>query len=201
MDSSGSADRSLIAERRRLHREDGGEILALQSLGEEVEGVPSCRSPPFPTALGRAGHAVHEDAPGADRRRLFEEQAVCLLQLLGEHLAGREDDLELARALERRQIPPELRRVADDLVGRHLEQDDDAGLVELSGAAIDELDAQRRLARADRAFEQNEIAARNAACQDGIQPADTCLDQIAVCHHHPFLCSQLIPPGSVRVGM
>ena len=79
--------------------------------------------------------------------------------------------LSLLLALQRRQVPPEPRRVAHELVGRDLEQHDDAGLVELAGAAIDELGAQRRLAGADRAFQQNDVAARNPAREDGIEPA------------------------------
>ena len=189
----------LIGERRRLHRENGGEILALQPFGEEVEGVPGLHTRDAPGDTGHARHTVHEDASGTDVRRFFEQQAVRLLQFLGEHLPGREDDFEFARALECRKIPSQLRRIADDFVRRHLEQDDDARLVELRGATIDELDPQRRLARADRALEENEIAARNSACQDGIQPGDTCLDQIAFCHHRSFLSSQLIPPSRVRV--
>src|SRR5688500_17882801 len=110
-----------------------------------MKRVPSVGPPAVPGDPAYARHAVHKNAAGAYLRCLFEEHAVCLLKLLGEHLARREDDLELARALERQEIPSQLRRVTDDLVGRHLEQDDDAGLVELRGTLIDELDAQRGL--------------------------------------------------------
>ena len=192
----------LIAERRRVQREDRGEILALQPLGEDVKGIPNLHRPAVPNDTDHARHAVHEDASGAYLRRLFEEQTICPLQLLREHLAGREDDFEFVSVLERREIPPQTRRIADELIGRHLEQDDDAGLVELTGATIDELDAQRRLARPDRAFEKNEVAARNSVCQDGIQPANTCLDQIAV-RHHRFPLPLLIPPrapGHLRLA-
>lgn len=64
--------------------------------------------------------------------------------------------------LEGDEIPPESRRVAHKLIGRNLEKDDDAGFVEETGAAIDELGAQRRLPGADPAFQENDIAARNS---------------------------------------
>ena len=124
-----------------------------------MKGVANLRTA---DGAGGAGHAVHVDAAGANLRRLLEEQTVGLLQLLPEHLACREDDFEFALALERREIPPEARRIAHESVGRDFEQHDDAGFAQHAGAPIDDLDAHRRLAGANPAFQKNDIAPRNA---------------------------------------
>ena len=154
----GQRDPTVPVDRTRFDREDGREVLALQPFDEDVKGVAKLRTA---DGAGGAGHAVHVDAAGADLRSLLEEQTVGLLQLLPEHLACREDDFEFALALERREIPPKARRIAHESVGRDFEQDDDAGFSEHAGAAIDELDAHRRLAGADPAFQKNDIAPRN----------------------------------------
>jgi hypothetical protein len=144
--------------RRRFDREGGREVLALQPCDEHVKGVAKLRT----AECGRsAGDAIHVDAPRTDLRSLLEEQTVGLLQLLAEHLACREDDFQFVLTLERREIPSKARRIAHKSVWRDFEQDDDAGFSEHAGAAIDELDAQRRLAGADPAFQKNDIAPRN----------------------------------------
>ena len=139
---------------------------------EDVSGRPARR------ARSR-DDSVDEHPPRADRRRLLEEEAVRLLHLLLEDLARGEDDLQPVLALELRQVPAESRRVARQLVGRHLEQDDEAGLVELAGATIDELHAQSRLPGADAAFDQDDVAARDAAIEDAVEPGDPGLNQTA----------------------
>ena len=73
--------------------------------------------------------------------------------------------------LQRRNVPPEPRRIAHEFVRRNLEQHDNARLVEQGGAAIDELDAERRLPAPDRAFQERDVAARDPLRQDGIEPA------------------------------
>ena len=106
-----------------------------------------------------------------------------LLQLLPEHFARRVEDLELLAALEVPQIPAEDRGIANQLVRRHFEHHDDAWLAELPGAAVDELGAQRRLARAYCPFEQDDVAARDAAGQDGVEPADAGLRALGFGDH------------------
>jgi hypothetical protein len=140
-------------------------------------------------AAGGAGstrHAVDVDAAGANLCRRLEEQAVGLLEFLPEHLACREDDSQLALRFERAKIPPETRRILNQPVGRDFEQDDEAGFAELGGAPINELDAHRRLAGANTAFEQNDIAPRNPRSEDDIETADSCLDEVELSHVSPI---------------
>ena len=188
----GQRDLTVPVDRTRFDREHGGEVLPLQRFGEDVKGVATLHTA---GGAGGARHAVHVDAAGADLRRRLEEQTVGLLQLLPEYLACREDDFELALRLERAEIPPETRRIANEPVGGDFEQDDDAGFVELGGAAIDELDAHRRLAGADAAFQENDIAPRNPRCEDDIEPADSCLDEIEFSHLPADL--EVVPPDHV----
>ena len=185
IDSSGSVSPPVEVDRVGFDREDRREGLALQSFDETVKRV--AKPHPAERAAG-AAHAVHVDAAGAHPRSLVEEQAVGLLHLLPEHLAGGVNDLELALALERREIPPEARRVAHEPVGRDFEQDDEARLSEHGGAAIDELDPHRRLAGADPAFQKGDIAPRDTRCEDDVEPADACFDEIDFSHpcSHPI---------------
>src|SRR6185369_17258787 len=125
---------------------------------------------------------VDEDPARADRRRLVEEEAVRLLDLLLEHLARREDDLEPALALELGQIPAEQRRIANELVGRHLEEHDEAGLAELGGAPVDELHPQGRLPRPGPALHQDDAATQESAGQDVVQPRDASRDEVSLNH-------------------
>ena len=73
-----------------------------------------------------------------------------MLDFLLEHLARREDDLQPPVTLEFAQVPAEERRVANELVRRHFEQDDHSRLAELAGAAIHELDPEGRFSRPGR---------------------------------------------------
>jgi hypothetical protein len=57
--------------------------------------------------------------------------------------------------------------------GRHLEQDDNARFAELRDPPVNELDPHGRLAAADRAFEQDDVAARNSSGQNIVEPNDT----------------------------
>ena len=57
-------------------------------------------------------------------------------------------------------------------------KDDDARLVELAGAVIDEFDTHRGLAGTDGTFDENHVAPGNAASQDGIEPGYSSLDRI-----------------------
>jgi len=103
--------------------------------------------------VGEPDEAVDEDSPRTNLGGLRKERAVGLLQLLLKDLPCREDDLQSPLTLELAQVPPEERRVANELVRSHFEQDDHARLVELAGAAIHELDPERRLPRPRRSRE------------------------------------------------
>ena len=170
-----------------FHPDHRGEPLALESLREEVERlgrVPSCVAVP----RGPPHEAVDEDAACSDRRGLVEEEAIGLLDLLLEHLARREDDLEPALALELGQVPAEQRRIADELVGGNFEEHDEPGLVELGGAPVDELHSQGRLSRPGGALDQHDATAQKAAGHDVIQPRDAGL------HEVPFRHGQRLRP-------
>src|SRR6266566_99306 len=51
-------------------------------------------------------------------------------------------------------------------------------LVELAGAAIHELDPERRLPRPRRSRDQDDVPPRNAAEQNVVEPLDSCLHQV-----------------------
>jgi len=121
----------------------------VQPLGEEMERL--ARIPAI--GVGELDEAVDEDSPRTNLGGLRKERAVGLLQLLLKDLPCREDDLQSPLTLELAQVPPEERRVANELVRSHFEQDDHARLVELAGAAIHELDPERRLPRPRRSRE------------------------------------------------
>ena len=161
-----------MVQRRRLEGQDRGQVLALQTLDQDMKRLAG-----IVRGTGRKqGRAVDEDATGADLVRLGHEKAVRLLQLLLEDLARGVNDLQLLVALQRRQVPAETGGVARQLVGRHLEHHDDAGLAELLDAAIDEFRAHRSLAGADLAFDQDNIPKRNSARKNRVEPADAGLD-------------------------
>ena len=84
----------------------------------------------------------------------------------------RVDDLRLAGLLERVEVPPEARGVAQELVGCEFERNDEARLVEVDSAAIDKLEAERRLAGSRRAFDEHDVAARHTAEEDLVEPGD-----------------------------
>lgn len=171
-----------VVQRHRFEGQDRGQVLALQALHQDVEGL--ARIAAFGAERQQAGGAVDEDAARADLARLLEQQAVGLLQLLAKHVARGIDDLQLVAALEPRQVEAQPRRVARQLVGRDLEHHDHAGLVELRDAAVHEFHAHRRLAGADGALEQDHVAARDAAGQDGIEAGDAGPDALGFgqCH-------------------
>ena len=155
--------------------------LALEPFREEVKRlgrIPSGVAVPH----GSPHETVDEDPARADRRGLVEEKAVGLLDLLLEHLTRREDDLEPPLPLELGQVPAEQRRVADELVGRHLEEHDEAGLAELGGAPVDELHPQGRLPRPGPALHQDDAATQETAGQDVVQPCDAGRDEIPLRH-------------------
>jgi hypothetical protein len=168
-------------QRGRLEREHRRQVLALQPLDEDVKGLARVLTAAV-LAAGQGGAAVHEDAAGAERGRFFEQQAVGLLQFLAEDLTRREDDAELAFALERRQVPAEAPRIPHQFVGRDFEDDDDARLAELARAAVDELDAERGLAGADGALGEDDVAARDAVAKDGVEPEDAGADRFGTIH-------------------
>src|SRR3989442_15200661 len=74
----------------------------------------------------------------------------------------REYDLQSPLTLELTQIPPEERRVANELVQSHFEQDDHPRLVELAGGAIQQLDPARRLPRPRRSRGHDDVPPRHA---------------------------------------
>src|SRR5215831_15546424 len=132
----------------------------------------------------RRSKAVDEEAPGADLARVPEEQTVRLLKLLLEaSTCG--DDPDPAAPLELGQIPPEQGRLAHDAVGRHLEQDDEAGLVVIVRTPVDELDAECRLARPGGAFDEDQVPAWNPARQDRIEALDPGSGQVEIRHWLP----------------
>jgi hypothetical protein len=167
----------LPVHRRGLDRQQGREPLALQPLGEHVE----CRAR-VAGAVGaeEPGHAVDEDTPRADGRGFLQQDAVGLLQLLPQDVAGGEHDLEPALLLQPAKVPAQPLGIAHELVRGDLEHDDDPGLAELARASVHELDAHRRLAGADRALQQYDVAPRDAAGQDVIQPGDAGPDRVEI---------------------
>src|SRR5208282_2692932 len=118
----------------------------------------------------------------ANPRRGFQEQAVRRTQLLVEHLRTREDDFQLVLLLELVQIPAEAQGIPDELPRGRLKDHDDAGLVVLGNAPVDELHAQQGLARAGRAFDQDQVALENPAQEDLVQAVNARLDQSALSH-------------------
>src|SRR5260370_2148668 len=116
----------------------------------------------------------------ADPRRGFKEQAVRRTQLLVEHLRTREDDFQLVLLLQLVQIPAEARGIPDELPWGRLKDYDDAGLVVLGNAPVDELHAQQGLARAGRAFDQDQVALENPVQEDLVQAINARLDPIAL---------------------
>src|SRR2546428_3428720 len=103
--------------------------------GREGEGV--ARVPAI--GLGERDETVDEEPPRAKLCGLRKEHAVGLQKLLLKDLPRREYDLQSPVTLEFAQVPPEERRVANELIGRHFEQDDHSRLVELAGPPVDEL--------------------------------------------------------------
>jgi hypothetical protein len=136
--------------------------------------------------VSQARDSVDEDARRPDGGGLLEEKAVRLLHFLPEDVARREHDLQSPASLELMQVPAQAGRVARELVGRNLEQNDHPGLIELAGAAIDHFDAKRGLAGSDGAFQQDDVAAWNAASQDGIQSGDSGPNQVGSLHRNSW---------------
>src|SRR5207244_4706368 len=115
--------------KRSLQREKRGQICTVRPLGEEMERV--ARVPAG--GLGEPDEAVDEESPRADLCGLRQERAIGLLQLLVEELPRGEDQLQSPVPFQLAQVPSEERRVANELVRGHLEQDDHPRLVELAG--------------------------------------------------------------------
>jgi len=67
-------------------------------------------------AADQPRHAINENAPSADSCRLFEQHAVCLLQLLSQHVAAREHNSQAAVFFQRAEIPAKAQGIPDDLV-------------------------------------------------------------------------------------
>ena len=171
-------------QRDRLEGHDGGQVLALQALDQDLESLARI----LPGALRQqAGDAVDEDPLGADLVCFVDEEAVGLPQFLPEDFARRENDLELLAAFQLCQVPAETGGVAHQLVGRYLEHHDDAGFAELLGAAVHELHPHRGLAGADLSLDQGDIAARNSAGKNPVEPADAGSDTLGFGHGHPYL--------------
>src|SRR5437899_8026060 len=130
----------------------------MQPLREEMERLARLTA----MVLGEPDEPSVDDPPRANLGGLGKEHAVGLQQLLLKDLSRREDHLQSPVTLELSQVPPEERRVADELVRGHFEQDDHARLVELAGATIHELDPERRLPRPGRSDATNDDPPRNA---------------------------------------
>ena len=161
----------------RIEGQHRRQAFALQALDQDVKRLTGI--------LHRIGGeqgagAVDENPPGADLVRFLQEQAVRLLHFLPEDIARGIDDFQFLAFFQGRKIPAEPGRVARQLVGRDFEHHDDAGLAELRDAAIDEFHADRRFSGADRAFDQDDVPARNAAGQDLVKPADAGFDALGI---------------------
>src|SRR5262245_47470122 len=165
--------------RHGFEAQHGRQVLALQSFRKDVEGLPG-----FHAVGGYAlvADAVNKDPPCPDLRRFVQQEAVRMLKLLVEDLTRGEDYLQPVSLLELRKVPAEHGRVSDDFVGGYLEQHDQTWLVELGGAAVNELEAQRCLARSDGSLRENDIAAGNATAQDRIEAENAGSDEVPLRH-------------------
>src|SRR5206468_9077313 len=128
-------------ETRRFNGQHRGDILTMQSLHKHVKHFT--RAPVVAVVarltIRRQGwQGVDEHPPGTDLRGFGQQEAIRLLEFLLQHRARGEDDLDLALSFELRKVPPKLRGVADDFVWGHLEEDDQARLLEFGDSAIDE---------------------------------------------------------------
>ena len=173
-DDRGGEEDSRSGEHRR-------QVLAVQPLHERMKHFTRATVVAvvaIQTVDRKRRQRIDEHSPRADARRFGEQQAVGLLKLLLQHRPRRENDLDLALTFEVRQVPPELRSVADHLDRRNLEQHDEARLAELGGAPVDELDPQRRLATAGPSFDDDHVAAWNPATENRIESDDAGLDRI-----------------------
>ena len=154
----------------------------MQPLGKEMEGV--ARVPAI--GLGERDETVDEEPPRAKLCGLRKEHAVGLQKLLLKDLPRREYDLQSPVTLEFAQVPPEERRVANELIGRHFEQDDHSRLVELAGAAIHELDPECRFSRPGRSRDQDGVPPREAAEKNLVEPVDSCFHHVCFRHKAPL---------------
>src|SRR5690348_3373087 len=89
---------------RCFDREHGGEVLALQSLGEHMKRR-TCFSRTISTH--QPGNAIHKDTPRADLGGFREEHAVGLLQLLPQYVPRGKHDLNEVLPYELVEIPTE----------------------------------------------------------------------------------------------
>src|SRR5207248_698809 len=80
------------------------------------------------------------------------------------------------------QIPAETHGISAELPRGSLKDHDDAGLVVLGNAPVDEFHAQQGLAHSDRAFDKDQVALENPAQEDLVQAVNSRLDQIALSH-------------------
>ena len=85
------------------------------------------------------------------------------------HFRAGHDHAQLVSLFQRAKIPAEVGRIVVVLLGKFFKRQNDAGLIELRNAAINELHAQRALAGAGRAFHQISGLAQKAAAQHLIQ--------------------------------
>lgn len=118
---------------------------------------------------------VNENARRADLIDHRLNPAVNLFQLgLADFGAGH-DHTELIRFFQRTQIPAKAFGVVVILLRKLLKGQDQAGLLVEYDAVIDELHAQRALARAGRAFDEIGRLRDEAAIQHFIETGDACL--------------------------
>ena len=158
--------------RRRVEREDSGEVLAVESLDERLEHITRMRVA-IPVAVqGHAGEAIDEDAPSPNLYRLGQQETVLLLNLLPEHRPGRRDNPEAPRLFERAEIPAECRRIGYDPLGRDLERHDQSGLTVVVGTSVHELRAQGALAGSRTSGHDGDVAAGKPAEENGVQSRD-----------------------------
>src|SRR5206468_11267161 len=104
---------------------------------------------------------------------LRKGNAVGLQKLMLKNLPRREHGLQSPVTLEFAQVPADERRVANELIGRHVEQDDHSRLVELAGAAIHELDPECRFSRPGRSRHQDGVPPRDTAEKNLVEPVDS----------------------------
>jgi len=164
----------------RQHRLD---LLALETLDQEMQTV--AKRP-----------AIEELAKKLERRETIEEQpfrfgladfreqqTVMRLELLEQDQRGGVNHPQFTRRFLLAEIPAESRGVAQQFFRRKLERNDQARLMVLHDAAVDELQTKRGLARAGGAFHQHDVALLESSEKDLIETVDAGLYQLSGLGH------------------
>ena len=153
----------------------------MQGFDQRVEQLPGVPVP----APGYPGQTVDEDPARAHGRRLGQEHAVRLHDLLLEHTPRRGQDFQTTLRFQRAEVPAKLRGVPDELLRRNLERHDDARLVEVVRAAIHKLDAEGGLSRPRGPGHDHHVAARQSPEQNVIESGYSRAENIGIRHGSP----------------